>query len=105
MSVFDVFQTVTATMQKITVDGFGDETVSSSFNVDIDPVLGRKRIFTSDQEEIEGFETIISPNSNIDLAHDNYTLIYNGRTYQVEDIEPFYTIGTNEIEHFEITLR
>lgn len=105
MSVFDVFQTVTATMQKITVDGFGDETISSSFSVDIDPVLGRKRVFTDDQVEVEGFETVISPSSNIDLTHDNWKLVYNGRTYQVEGIEPFYHIGTNNISHYEVTLR
>lgn len=102
---FDVFQTVTATMQKITTDGFGDETVDSSFTVDIDPVLGRDRIFTQEQEEIEGYSTVVSPHSSIDLTHDRWNLVYNGRTYQVEGIEPFYTIGTTDIEHYEVTIR
>lgn len=105
MSAFDIFQTATATMQKITVDGYGDETVSTSFSVDIDPVLGRERIFTQEQEEIEGYETIISPNSNIDLSHDRWNIVYNGRTYQVEGIEPFYAIGTSDISHYQVTLR
>lgn len=102
---FTAFQTATATMQKITVDGSGDETVDSSFTVSIDPVLGRKRIFTTDQEETTGFETVISYNENIDLTHDRWKLVYNGRTYQIEGIEPFYTVGTATIEHFEVTLR
>jgi len=105
MSAFDIFQTVEATMKKITVDGFGDETASTTFTVDIDPVLGRRRIFTNDQEEIEGFETVISPNSNIDLTHERWDLTYNGRTYQIEGLEPFYVIGTDEIDHYEATLR
>ena len=105
MSAFDIFQTATATMEKITTDGFGDESVSTSFTVDIDPVLGRERIFTKEQEEVEGFETIISPNDNIDLSHDRWNLVYDGRTYQIEGIEPFYDIGTSTISHYEVTLR
>jgi len=50
MSAFDIFQTVEATMKKITVDGFGDKTASTTFTDDIDPALGRRRIFTNDQE-------------------------------------------------------
>lgn len=92
-------------MQKITVDGYGDETVSTSFTVDIDPVLGRRLIHTQEDTEVMGFETIISPNSNIDLSHDRWNLVYNGRTYQIEGIEPFYTIGTADVEHYQVTLR
>lgn len=102
---FDVFQTATATMQKLSVDGSGDGSVSSSFTVKVDPVLGRKRIFSDDQEEIAGFETVISPNDSIDLTHDRWNLVYNGRTYKVEGIEPFYKIGTDIIEHYEVSLR
>ncbi len=105
MSAFDIFQTVEATMYPLTVDGFGDESRGTGFTVEIDPVLGRKRMFTNDQEEIMGYETTISPNSNIDLTVERYELVYNGRTYQIEGIEPFYTIGTVDIEHFEVLLR
>lgn len=102
---FEIFQTVTATMNKIKIDGSGDKSVLGSFSVDIDPVLGRKRIFTQDQEEIEGMETVISPNSNIDLSHDRWELVYNGRTYQIESIEPYYDIGTTTVRHYEVTMR
>lgn len=102
---FDIFQTATATMNKIAKDGFGDETVSDSFEVSIDPVLGKKLIYTQENEEVMGMETVISYNENIDLSHDRYSLTYNGRTYQVEGIEPFYTTSTMDIEHYEVTLR
>lgn len=92
-------------MQKITVDGFGDESIDDSFTVDIDPVLGRKTIFTQEDKETTGFETVISPNSNIDLSHDRWNLVYNGRTYQIEGIEPFYTIPTMDVSHYEVVLR
>lgn len=102
---FEIFQTATATMNKITTDGYGDETVSLSFEVKIDPVLGKKLIYTQENEEVLGMETVISYNENIDLSHARYTLEYNGRTYQIEGIEPFYTTSTMNIEHYEVTLR
>jgi len=105
MSKYDIFMTATATMNKMVVDGFGDETVDSSFTVDIDPVLGRDRIFTTEEEYVDGFNTVIAYNENVDLTHDKWQLVYNGRTYQIEGIEPFYTVGTLNIEHFEVTLR
>lgn len=102
---FAIFQTAKATMNKVVVDGNGDETVSASFEVDIDPVLGRKLTYTNEGEQVMGMKTVISPNRNIDLTHDRYTLTYNGRAYQIEGIEPFYTIGTMTIDHYEVTLR
>lgn len=102
---FSMFQTATATMQLMSVDGYGKPTVSSSFSVDIDPVMGYKRTFTADGEEINGIETIISANDNIDLTEKNYRLVYNGMTFQVERLEPFYSIGSNVVEHYEVVLR
>lgn len=101
---FSVFQTATATLKEMTTDGYGKETVASSFSVDIDPVLGYKRTFSTDGEEIVGVQTIISPNVNIDVTK-VYKLDYNGRTYQVERMIPFYSIGGNVLEHVEVVLR
>lgn len=103
--IFDIFQTATATMNKVTSDGFGDDTVSLSFEVKIDPVLGKKLVYTQENEEVMGFETVISAHDNIDLTHDRYTLSYNGRTYQIESITPFYTTSTMNVGHYEVTLR
>lgn len=100
-----MFQSTTATMYPLTVDGFGDETRGTGFTVEIDPVLGRKRIFTNEQEEITGYETVISHNDNIDLSVEQYELVYNGRTYQIEGIEPFYYTGTMNVHHYEVVLR
>jgi hypothetical protein len=105
MSNFDIFQTATATMEKVTTDGFGDETVASSFSVEIDPVLGKKQTYTKEQEQVTGLSTVISPNSNIDLSHDRWNLVYDGRTYQIEELEPFYKIGTNDISHYQVIIR
>lgn len=102
---FTAFQTTTATMKKIETDGFGDESETLTFSVDIDPVLGKKRVFTRDQEEITGLSTVISPHDSIDLTHENWRLEYNGRDYQVEQMVPFCTIGTNTLEHIEVVLR
>lgn len=101
---FSVFQTETAILKEMTTDGYGQETVVTSFSVDIDPVLGYKRTFSTDGEEITGVQTIISPNVNIDVTK-VYKLDYNGRTYQVERMIPFYSIGGNILEHVEVLLR
>lgn len=105
MSVFTQFQTATATMKKITKNGFGDETVSLSFTVEIDPVLGKRRVYTKENEEITGRTTIITPHDSIDVSHERWDLEYDGRDYQIEQLTPFYTIGTNELEHVECVLR
>lgn len=102
---FNAFQTATATLKKITKDGFGDETVASSFTVEIDPVLGKRRVYTMENEEITGRTTIISPHDSIDVSHDRWDLEYDGRNYQIEQLTPFYTIGTNTLEHVEAVLR
>lgn len=100
---FAQFQTATATMKLITVDGYGKPTVSTSFTVEIDPALGYKRVFSNDGEEITGLSTIISANDNIDVSERNYVLEYLGTDYQVEQLVPFP--GGNTIEHFEVVLR
>ncbi|NIT56780.1 MAG: hypothetical protein GWN00_11270, partial [Aliifodinibius sp.] len=74
---FSEFTLSEATMQKITTDGAGDETVSSSFTVEIDPVLGFRRIFTRDNEEVNGAETIIAPHDSIDVSHRKWKLVYS----------------------------
>jgi hypothetical protein len=102
---FKLFQTTTATMKRNEQDGFGDESAVQTFTVNIDPVLGKKRIFNNENEEITGMTTIVSPHDSIDVTFDNYTLDYNGRQYRVEQIVPFYKIGTNKLSHFEIVLR
>ncbi len=102
---FDVFQTATATMSRKEADSFGDDSVVESFTVDIDPVLGRKRVFTDENEEITGLSTVISPHDSINLEFNNYTLDYNGREYQIEEIIPQYDIGTDRISHYEVVLR
>lgn len=105
---FADYQTESATVSKITTDGFGDETVASSFSVDIDPVFAFKRVFTSEHEEITGQSTIItstSLKSNFDLTHEKWKLTYNGRDYQVEQPTPYYTPGTDRLEFIEVVLR
>jgi hypothetical protein len=103
--VFDVFQTATATMKRKTKDRAGDETVAESFQVKIDPVLGNKRIYTDQNEVITGIGTVISAHDSIDITSTNYVLDYNGREYQIENMVPQYHIGTNNISHYEVTLR
>lgn len=101
---FKAFQTATATMKKIEKDGFGDETVTDSFSVDIDPVFGWKRGYDTDGEQVTGKTTIISAHDSIDVAHTNWKLEYNGSTYTISDMVPFYSIGGNVLEHVEVML-
>jgi len=105
MNGFDIFQTATATMKKITTDYAGDETVANSFSVEIDPVFGWNVSHLEDGTETEGRTTTVSTNSNIDISHDKWELDYNGRNYQIKTIDPIYDIGTDNISHFEVELR
>jgi hypothetical protein len=105
---FNAFQTESGTLKKIGTDFGGDETVISSHNVSVDPVFGFKRITTRENEEITGLRTIItSPTleNDYDLSHRNWKLEYKGTDYQIEQPVPFYTIGTNNLEHIEVILR
>lgn len=107
MQAFKIFQTVTATMSKITVDGAGDETVSTSFTVNIDPTFGYKRAHTRDNEEITGLSTVITGDNlvdNWDNSHRRWKLTYQGREYNVNQPVPFYTVGTDDLEHVEVVL-
>lgn len=101
---FKIFQTTTATMTLQEFDAFGDAVEGASFTVDIDPVLGRKRVYTNEGEEITGLGTTVSPHDSIDIAN-VYTLDYDGREYQIEQIIPQYNIGTNTVSHYEVILR
>lgn len=104
---FDIFQTETATLKKVSLNGAGDETVDDSFSVEIDPVFGWSRTFSQENEETDGQSTIISGDnleSNWDESHRRWKLDYKGHEYMVENPTPIYTPGTNTIEHIEITL-
>lgn len=102
---FSEFQTDTATMKKITTDGAGDETVASSFTVDIDPVFGFQRVYTQDDVAVTGRSTVISPHDSIDVTHNNWKITYNGTDYDVEELTPFYRIGTDTLESVQVILR
>lgn len=101
---FNAFQSATATMKKIDKDGYGDETETASFSVDIDPVFGWKRGYNTDGEQVTGKTTIISAHDSIDVAHTNWKLEYNGKEYIIKDMVPFYSIGGNVLEHVEVML-
>nr|BDD43940.1 hypothetical protein 4 [bacterium] len=101
---YGIFQTATGTLQKVTTDGSGDET-TTDFTVSLDPVIGRRTYHDKDGTLVKGYETIISPNSNIDLSHDRWNLVYGGRTFRVEGFEPIIKIGTTDVLHYEVTLR
>jgi len=102
---FDQFQTATAMLKRIDTDGFGDEAVTDSFEVQIDPVFGWKRAFDDQGEQYTGKTTVISGNDRIDPSHTRWRLEYNDREYQVSDMMPFYSIGGNLLEHVEVVLR
>lgn len=104
---FNVFQTESGTLKKITTDDFGDES-SVNYTVKIDPVFGNKRAYTNQGEEISGHSTIItSPTlqQDFDLTHKRWDLEYKGKTYTIERYTPYYAIGSNKLEHIELVLR
>lgn len=105
---FSIFQTATATLNKITTDGFGDESVSASLSVEIDPTFGFKRMFNNNGEVVDGVSTIITGSGLQDFydeTHNKWSLTYNGKDWQVEQPVPFYKIGTDVLEHIEVALR
>jgi hypothetical protein len=103
--VYKIFQTATATLKEMSVDNFGNNTVVKSFAVEIDPVLGYKKGFNAQGEEITGVSTIITATDDIDVTKRTYHLDYLGRTYRVEQMIPYYSIGANILEHVEVLLR
>lgn len=105
MSVFDIFQTTTATMRKITTDGYGDESVSESFTVSIDPDVSKTQTYDIDGNVISAKQTFISAHDSIDLTHDKWELQYNGNIYDVKELEPRHDIGTNNVDHIRVILR
>ena len=105
---FQIVQTGIATLSKITVDGFGDESVSDTIAIKVDPTFSFKRVFTRENEEVTGMETIITADalqSFYDPTHEKYRITYQGRDYQAEYMEPFYTVGTSNLEHIQVLLR
>ena len=102
---FAIFQTDTATMRKITTDGYGDESVSSSFTVDVDPDITKMQMYDIDGNVVSAKQTFISNHPSIDLTHDKWELEYNGSTYDIKELEPRHDIGTNNIDHLRVILR
>lgn len=103
--VYDIFQTATATLQKKGSTASGDETVISSQSVSVDPLLGWKNMYDSQGNIFRGASTILSDVADVDVSHLRYDLVYKGRTYQVEQMSPIYSIGGNVLEHLEVVLR
>jgi hypothetical protein len=87
------------------VDGYGDETVDESFSVDIDPDLGKVQTYDIDGNVVEGKQTFISPHDSIDISHDHWELEYNGRKYDINELQPRHDIGTNNLDHIRAILR
>lgn len=102
---FAIFQTATATMRKITTDGYGDETVSESFAVDVDPDLAKTQVYDIDGNVVSAKQTFISNHSSIDLSHNKWELQYNGSTYDIKEMYPRHDIGTNNLDHIRVILR
>jgi hypothetical protein len=105
---FNVFQTASGTLKKVTTDGNGDETVSNSYGVNLDPVFGFKDTFDSNGNNVRGMKTIltsVSLEDDFDFTHYKWKLEYNGKDYDIMSPVPFYTIGTNDLEHIEVMLR
>ena len=102
---FSAFQSETGTLKKITRDGFGDVTISQSFQVKIDPVFGWKRTFDREGKVFTGLSTIITPNTNFDVDYADWVLTYKGKDYQIEELKPFYSIGGNVLTHIEAVMR
>ena len=105
MSAFDIFQTETGTLQKKGSSASGDETVISSQSVNVDPVFGWKNMYDSQGNIFRGASTILSDVADVDVSHLRYDLVYKGRTYQVEQMLPVYSIGGNVLEHLEVIVR
>lgn len=103
---FSDFQTETATLEKIETDAYGDPSVADSFEVEVDPVFGYKRIHTGEGEEITGRSTIITGmGDGFDPTHRNWRLAFRGKEWQVEEAVPFYPAGSNELDFVELTMR
>lgn len=103
--IYDAFQTATGTLQQIDTDEFGDEVVVNSFPCQVDPVFGFRRGFNEQNEQITGRTTILDGLPEIDLSHRRGKLQYEGNEYQIEDLTPFPSIGSNVPDHYEVMLQ
>lgn len=104
---FTVFQTATATLNKLGTDGYGGSSVDDTLSVKIDPTFGYKRTFNTDGEMIDGVETIISGiglQDFFDETHRKWSLKYKSKDWKVERATPFYKVGTDVLEHIEVIL-
>lgn len=99
---FNIFQTETGTLKKITLDGSGSESVDSSFSVDCSVEWGRNRVIGEDGEEITAEARVfISPHDSIDVSHKRWDFEFEGEDYKVETLNRIKDIGTNNISHYE----
>lgn len=106
--MFSRFQSATGTLKKIDNDAYGDETVTASYAVFVDPDFSNKRVFTEENEEITGQSTIITSDTladDFDVTHKKWKLEFKSYEYQVRQFTPRYDLnGNNILEHLEVTL-
>ena len=102
---FAIFQTESATLQKIGTDKFGNRTILESYNCRIDPTLGKEIRFDKDGEQVRGRDTVLDGLPELDQTHDRWELDFRGRTYNVERLTGYPAIGSNKPDHYEVLLR
>lgn len=106
--MFSRFQSETATLKKIVNDFAGDETVSASYSIFVDPDFSNKRIFTDENEEITGQSTVVTSSTlqaDFDITHKKWKIEYKGYDYQVRQFTPRYDLnGNNRLDHVEVVL-
>ena len=101
---FNVFQTATGTLRKVSTDNFGNKTNVETYTVNVDPAFGFKHGFDRDGQRITGKSTVLDGLPEIDISHRQWELDYNGNTYRIEDLVPYPAIGSNKPQHYEVML-
>lgn len=103
---FDLFQTETGTLKKITLNGTGSESVKEEIEVECHVEWTRSRVINEDGEEITAnAQVFITPDDKIDISHKRWDFEFEGADYKVEKLGRVKDIGTNDISHFEAMIR
>lgn len=105
MSEYDIFNTDSATLAKVTEEFDGTPTVGTAFTVECDVDWHFKRVVNREGEEVTSPGiTFINPHNNIDVNHRNWRFTFEGETYKLEQLSRVKNIGTGTVSHYESQL-
>lgn len=101
---FEIFQTDTAVLKKMKIDGTGSFVEEDTIMVSIDPNFKISRTFDDNGEAVSGHSSIVTSKALNDFwdATKRYTLDYKGRDWSVREASPQNNLGSNNLDHLKV---